>query len=148
MMKVDSFIKCGDKFVNVVEFNEVLKDADYIEGAMVLTINYVEIIDTSMWDYIDQLWIYFLNGLIEFNSGNDVVFYFPDQPIKVTMKHVNGRVLFKVGDVGVIAEKRDFIIFMTTECLEFLKVMMGKNGSPDYGVEIKMASDFLLSIRC
>lgn len=148
MMKVDSFIKCGGKFVNVVEFNEVLKDADYIEGAMVLTINYVEIIDTSMWDYIDQLWIYFLNGVIELNSGNDVVFSFPDQPIKVTMKHVNSRILFKVGNVGVVVEKRDFMLFMAAECLDFLKIMMKKNGSPDYGVEIKMASSFLLSIRC
>ncbi len=107
MMNVDSFIKVGDSFVNVNEFKGRVKKSDYIDGAMSLTINYVEVINISMWDYIDQLWIYTLNALIDFDTGDDVEFYFPDQPIKVTMKHVKNNVLFKVGEVGVIVEKRN-----------------------------------------
>lgn len=148
MMKVDSFIKCGEDFIHVTEFSGLLKDADYIEGAMALTINHVEMINLSLWDYIDQLWIYMLNGLIELNSGGDVTFYFPGQPVKVTMSIINNRVLFKVAGAGVIVEKRDFIFFMATECLDFLNKMMSKNGAPDYGVEIKLASDLVRSIKC
>lgn len=147
MMKVDSFIKCGEAFIHVTEFNGLLKDADYIEGAMLLTINHVEMINLSLWDYIDQLWIYILNGLIELNSGCDVVFYFPDQPVKVTMSIINNHVLFKVADAGVMVEKKDFIFFLATECLDFLKQTMSKNGAPDYGVEIKLASDLVRSIK-
>lgn len=147
MMKVDSFIKYDDDFINVNEFNEEIRDSDYIEGGMILTINYVEIINLTMWDYIDQLWIYILNGLIELKSESDVVFYFPDQPIKITMNNIKGRVLFKVGDVGVMAEKMDFMMFMAAECMDFLKNLMNKKGSPDYGVEIKLAADFINALK-
>lgn len=148
MMKVDSFIKCSAGFINVNAFNGVLKDADYIEGAMELTINHVEMINLALWDYIDQLWIYILNGLIDLHSGRDVLFYFPDQPVKVTMSHIGSRILFKVADVAVMVEKRGFISFMAAECLDFLNNMMGKKGSPDYGFEIKRVSDLIRSIKC
>ncbi|MBN3066280.1 hypothetical protein H5A21_19915 [Pectobacterium aquaticum] len=143
MMNVDSFIKVGDSFVNVNEFKGRVKKSDYIDGAMSLTINYVEVINTSMWDYIDQLWIYTLNALIDFDTGDDVEFYFPDQPIKVTMKHVKNNVLFKVGEVGVIVEKKEFMIFMANSCLVFFKNMMNIDGAPDYGSEIKLALNFI-----
>lgn len=143
MMNVDSFIKVGDGFVNVNEFKGRVKKSDYIDGAMSLTINYVEVINISMWDYIDQLWIYTLNALIDFDTGDDVEFYFPDQPIKVTMKHVKNNVLFKVGEVGVIVEKKEFMIFMANSCLGFLKSMMNIDGTPDYGTEIKLTLNFI-----
>lgn len=148
MMKVDSFIKCSADFINVNTFNGVLKDGDYIEGGMILTINHVEMINLSLWDYIDQLWIYILNGLIDLHSGRDVLFYFPGQPVKVTMSHTGSRILFKVADIGLMVEKRDFINFMAAECFDFLRNMMGKKGSPDYGVEIKLVSDLIRTIKC
>ncbi|MFP1961545.1 hypothetical protein [Lonsdalea quercina] len=137
MMKVDSFIKNGDDFVNVNEFKGRIKKTDYIDGAILLTINYVEVMNTSMWDCIDQLWIYMLNALIELNSGKDAEFYFPDQPIKVTLNHVKNNILFKVGDVGVVVEKKAFMLFMANSCLNFLESMMTIDGAPDYGLEIK-----------
>ncbi len=90
-----------------------------------------------------KLWVYILNYLIEFDNGNDVEFYFPDQPIKVTMKHIRNNALFKVGEVGVIIEKKVFMIFMANSCLKFFKDMMCIDGTPDYGSEIKLSLNFI-----
>lgn len=143
MMKVDSFIKIGHDFVNVNEFKGKLRKTDYIDGAILLTVNYVEVMNTSMWDCIDQLWIYMLNALIELNSGKDAEFYFPDQPIKVTLNHVKNNILFKVGDLGVVVEKKEFMLFMAKSCLNFLERMMTIDGAPDYGIEIKSSLNLI-----
>ncbi|ACX86902.1 hypothetical protein [Pectobacterium parmentieri] len=139
MMNVDSFISVGDGFVSVSEFKGKIKCSGYIDGAMSLTINYVEIINISMWDYIDQLWIYILNALFDLANGHDVEFYFPDQPIKVTMTNVKDNVFLKVDDSGVMVDKYEFMIFMANSCLNFLRDMMSINGTPDYGSEIKLS---------
>ncbi|AOR64126.1 hypothetical protein [Pectobacterium wasabiae] len=143
MMNVESFINVGDGFVSVSEFKGKVKRSEYIDGAISLTINYVEIINISMWDYIDQLWIYILNALLDLNNGNDVEFYFPDQPIKVTMKNVKDNIFLKVGDSGLMVDKYEFMIFMANSCLKFLRDMMSINGTPDYGTEIKLSLNLI-----
>ncbi|MCG8707916.1 hypothetical protein JHU04_001114 [Brenneria sp. 4F2] len=143
MMDVHNFIKLDDNFVDITKFKGKIKKLNCIDGAMLLTINYVDVIDISMWDSIDQLWIYILNALIDFNEGNDVDFCFPDQPIKVIIKHVKNNVFFKVEESGVMVNKKQFMLFMASSCLDFLKQLMAIEGAPDYGSEIKLALHFI-----
>ncbi|ELY4465718.1 hypothetical protein SMZ70_004046, partial [Cronobacter sakazakii] len=78
-----TYIKCGDNYIDFFDFTGPVKDVDYIDGAVELSINGVCLIDKSMYDYIDQLWSYLAEGLSKINKGETFETYFPDQPIAV-----------------------------------------------------------------
>ena len=62
----------------------------YVEGAVELTIDGVPIIDTVMWDYIDQLWAYVSDMVLSLQEQGQASTYFPDQPIKLSFRR-NGK---------------------------------------------------------
>ena len=91
-MQIESYIKTNKVFVPVDEFCAPLADPEHIEGAIVLTINDVELITQEMWDYVDQLWEYLVDAVLGAAEGREVTFFFPDQPIEVKVRPVwNGR---------------------------------------------------------
>lgn len=63
MINIDTFIKFNDDFINIFDFKEKIRNNDYIEGVIELTINDKSLIDKSMYDYIDELWSYLSEGL-------------------------------------------------------------------------------------
>ncbi|MGH1353413.1 MAG: hypothetical protein ACRBBN_21775 [Methyloligellaceae bacterium] len=89
MITVNSFLKNGKIFVPIETFNDRIKDPQYIEGAIELTVHNIRLIDMSMWDYIDQLWSYIAQGLNDIYNNNDFSTYFPDQPIKLSFTLIN-----------------------------------------------------------
>ena len=88
MININSYIKVNEKFIPIQDYDGDLPDPDYIEGAIELTVNGVVLIDKSMWDLVDQLWAYIINGLIDVNEGKEFKTSFPDQPIELTFTHL------------------------------------------------------------
>ncbi|WP_157738863.1 hypothetical protein [Labrenzia sp. VG12] len=68
----------------MAEFNGPLDDPHYIDGAISLIIDGVELLGTELWDLVDQLWCYIANGLVEAAGGRTFSTYFPDQPLQIS----------------------------------------------------------------
>ena len=60
---VNTYIKIGDDFINIFDFNGHIDKRDYIEGSIELIIYGKKLIDRSVWDYIVELWCYLSSGL-------------------------------------------------------------------------------------
>jgi hypothetical protein len=82
-MFVESYIKTGERFVPIREFQGIIVDPDYIEGAIEVRINGVDLITQEMWDYVDQLWEYLIDLVTQAVAGQEASVFFPDQPIEV-----------------------------------------------------------------
>jgi hypothetical protein len=89
-LKVASFFRRGSQFIPIAEFEGGFLDTNYIEGALSVSLNGNELFDTSLWDYIDQLWAYLADGICAVARGESYSCYFPDQPIKVEFEILGG----------------------------------------------------------
>lgn len=83
MTTVQTFIANGDKLIPISEFKSKVKDPDYVEGAIDLSVNRIVLINKEMRDYVVPLWSYLLQGLEHIQAGCLFSTYFPDQPIKL-----------------------------------------------------------------
>jgi len=90
MIKVKSCLLIKGKSYEIGEYRGRVKDPDYIDGSLTLSINDNTIISSDMWDYIDQLWCYIINGLLEIKSDGIFTTFFPDQPIEMSLEKYNG----------------------------------------------------------
>lgn len=100
MIEIETYLRGADgTFVRVEECRTPPADADYVEGAVRLAVNGVEIIGVKEWDYVDQLWAYIANMIPELTATGSASMYFPDQPIELTFRRDGSRVLvsFRVG---------------------------------------------------
>ncbi|MFN4151424.1 MAG: hypothetical protein ACK4IX_10810 [Candidatus Sericytochromatia bacterium] len=85
MIKAKSYIKDSNNFIDIKKFNSKLEDDFYIYGAIELFINDIEIISLDMFDLVDQLWAYIINGIVEIENGKfEFNTYFPDQPLPMS----------------------------------------------------------------
>lgn len=91
---IKTYLKNSDGvLVDFDQFQGGLGDTDYIDGAISLNINGVEIISTDMWDYVDELWGYIVKGVVKLAKKEASTTYFPDQPIKLSFEHLYGEVI-------------------------------------------------------
>lgn len=88
-LSVDSYILDENVLVKSGEFKGELHDPDYILGGISLIIDGVVVLDNNDVDYVDQLWVYLLNGIEDVVDG-DVEFYYPDQPILLAFEAFDG----------------------------------------------------------
>lgn len=89
MIKIKNYIKDGDKFIPIEEFNGTVPDPEYVDSAMELIINGIPIITRAEWDYMIPLWAYIANGfeeLAEKPEQSEWTTSFPDQPIDLTFR--------------------------------------------------------------
>jgi hypothetical protein len=95
MIEVTSYLRTADgRFVQVGEVTEAPPDPDYVAGAVELVIDGVQLMDTVMWDYVDQLWAYICDMVRTYRERGEANTYFPDQPIMLSFKrHGSSRVL-------------------------------------------------------
>jgi hypothetical protein len=94
MIAIQTFLRNADgSFTPVEHCTEPPPDPDYIEGAIELVIDGVEIIGKSQWDYVDQLWSYVVSMAEKLEDDSRADTYFPDQPILLALQKERGRVL-------------------------------------------------------
>lgn len=128
MIEIKSFLKTKGKFVPIREFNEVIVDPNYIDGAITIVAGGRELLTLGMWDYVDQLWTYIAAGVIDIGEGKAFSTYFPDQPIKLSFEPVSNS-LVRVTVVCnqeaslAIVDKSEFISSFVRAGEEFFSTM-------------------------
>lgn len=86
MINVESYIKDENEFVIIDNYTGSVPDPDYIDSAIELEINGVNLITRAESDYMVPLWAYIANGFEELSDKSEWKTYFPDQPIRLTLK--------------------------------------------------------------
>ncbi|MDC9589474.1 hypothetical protein PSI23_09160 [Xenorhabdus sp. XENO-10] len=123
---INSYIKIGDEFIDIFQYEGEIKRSDYIDGALELTINGKLLITKTMWDDIVDLWSYFSEGLLLAYENKEFKCYFPDQPIEVKFIPLKGhrRVCVSVNshsEVKTSIEKNEFLIVMRDHAIKFFE---------------------------
>ena len=149
-IELRSYIKKDEEYVDVFEFDDVIQDKNYIEGAICLKINDIYLINLEMWDYIDQLWAYFTEGVLEVIDNNEFETNFPDQPIKVKFKLLRDNVLVSVichSEVKAVVNKKEFIKVFSRQALCFFEKLSTFKGidKDSYNYEIEKLNSIHLN---
>ncbi|MDC9591591.1 hypothetical protein PSI23_20485 [Xenorhabdus sp. XENO-10] len=127
-ININSYIKIGDEFFDIFQYEGKIRDIHYIDGALELTINGKPLIDKSMWDNINHLWNYFSEGLSLVYENKEFRCSFPDQPIDVKFTPLKGnrRVCISVNcyvipEVKTSLDKNEFLIAMRDHAIKFFE---------------------------
>ncbi|WP_423393809.1 hypothetical protein [Burkholderia sp. LMG 21824] len=142
MIVAKTYLKIKRKFVNFYDFSGKIPDPDYIEGAIEISINGVEIFNKEMWDCVDQLWAYLAEGIVCVARGEGFKTYFQDQPIEVSFDIQGSKVIVAVTvheTVKVVVDRSEFVSEMKRLAVEFFEGMKGR------GDRYKGNSDFYLN---
>ncbi|CAD5609073.1 hypothetical protein [Escherichia coli] len=134
MISVKTYLKINNEFIEFHEYNGGLSNINYIEGALELSINGVVLIDKTMWDYIDQLWAYIVNGVENILNDEPFETYFPDQPIKLKVIPSNENIIFSVEcdtEKKVFVNRKYFIETMASSAIEFFDFLRKNHQSFD-----------------
>jgi hypothetical protein len=89
-LQIETYLKFGPRFVPLDQVNDRVKDPDYVEGALVVTMSGVNLLTLETWDYVDQLWEYLIDAVASLRGTPEASFFFPDQPIEVKLRLVWG----------------------------------------------------------
>lgn len=128
MFEVKSYLKQKNSFIPVSEFNGKIPDPDYVEGAIEISFYEKKILSVKNWDYVDQLWAYFVNGLIEVSKGIEFKTFLPDQPTRVYLIPDSNlrKVVITVGNNSsntISVEYEEFMNVMIEEAKSFFEKM-------------------------
>lgn len=129
MTEVETFLRSPDgSFTKVEVCQEVPPDPDYVEGAIVLSVDGVEILGLPEWDYVDQLWSYLSTMLVELEAEGRAETSFPDQPIRFAVEAVGGSRLLVTVEFGaqtrrVATDRQEFVDSLRRAGLEFFDGM-------------------------
>lgn len=95
VVEARTFLRMPDgSFIPFSECVASPRDPHYVEGAIELVVEGVEIFGLPEWDLVDQLWAYICEMLGKFRTQNQVQISFPDTPIDFVLKRSSpGRVL-------------------------------------------------------
>jgi len=102
MIEITSYLRAPDgRFTPVAEATTPPPDPRSVEGAIDLAIDGRPILDTGLWDYVDELWAYISDMVLALGSGDEASTYFPDQPVRLAFRrHGRGRVLVTLSMAG------------------------------------------------
>ncbi|WP_174973709.1 hypothetical protein [Burkholderia contaminans] len=142
MIVAKTYLKVKKKFVDFNDFDGKIPGQNYVEGAIELSINGVEIFNKEMWDCVDQLWAYLAEGVMCVARGEDFKTYFPDQPIEVSFSVRAGKVIVAVTvheTVKVTVDQSEFVSEMKRLAVDFFEVLRRRGGG------FEDSSDFYLN---
>jgi hypothetical protein len=144
MITIRTFLRSKDGAFQQVEACEAPPgDPDYIEGAVELSIDGVEILGRSEWDYVDQLWAYIANMIHALRTQDEASTYFPDQPILLTFERKGNRILVssKAGEATrrASADESELFAAIGTAGREFFEKMSDLARSNSAGYQIALA---------
>ncbi|MGG3065627.1 hypothetical protein ABEO83_04120 [Bacillus glycinifermentans] len=140
--------KQNDYFVDINNMNDLksiehILDFDYLEGAIIIKFNDQILMDVTTWDLVDDLWAYLLNVIENvLNTGYGET-YFPDQPLRLSMRSLsNDLLLFELDaptQVKAAVPKRDFLLALIEGADYFFEKMNESYvNNVDYNGEIDM----------
>ncbi|EYU13172.1 hypothetical protein [Photorhabdus aegyptia] len=125
MIRINTYIKTKDEYIDIFQYDGKIKNVDYIDGALELTINGKNLIDKTMYDYIDDLWSYLSEGLSLLYDNKEFKCYFPDQPIEVRFIPSKGdRVVVSVNchsETKTSIDRKEFLISMRDHAIKFFE---------------------------
>lgn len=133
MISIASYLKQGSELVPIAELRGPIADENYIEGAIELSINHKPLLTTAQVDYVDQLWAYLVQGMVEnVSEGRPFKTYFPDCPIEVTLSPEPERQRITVGvdlrnkrgPISATAPLAEFKRVFAAEARRFLETLM------------------------
>lgn len=144
MITIRTFLRSKGGAFKQVEACEALPgDPDYIEGAVELSIDGVEILGRSEWDYVDQLWAYIANMIHALRAQDEASTYFPDQPILLTFERKGNKILVssKSGKITrrASADESELFAAIGTAGREFFEKMSDLARSNSAGYQIALA---------
>lgn len=129
MIRVQNFLLIDKEFVSLDDFRGNIPDPNYIEGAVCLDVNGTQVLTLEMWDLIDQLWAYVVQGLEEIQQQNAWRTYFPDQPLELSFKTDARRQIITIevnpdtGSIKASAQYDEFFSLMGDEARNFFLKM-------------------------
>ena len=102
MIEIETYLKIKGDFINIKETTLIDKeknsiDIDYLEGAIVIKYWSTVVIGLKEWDYVDQLWNYYIMAISECIKTGESSFSFPDQSLIVSIRRYhNDSCMFSV----------------------------------------------------
>jgi hypothetical protein len=126
LIEIKSFLRKDGAFYSLNE-NLTVEDPNYIEGAITINIYGIDLLTKSYWDYIDQLWCYISDCVIDISNNINTYFYFPDQPLKVEFENLADnkiKITLTTDDlVNVVVNKKELINSLIYGASEFFNIM-------------------------
>ncbi len=90
MLSIKTFLKNGDFFTPIDEYDGKIADIDYIEGAIEIRTGNTYLVRKDVWDDVNFLWAYLLHGIQDLAEGKKKsTTLFPDQPIELSIERIN-----------------------------------------------------------
>lgn len=125
-MRVETFLRIDGEFISMSQCHQAVRDEDYIEGAIEITIQHKKILSRDHWDYVDQLWSYLLDGISAISEGHSFSTYLPDQPVAVCFKLLDtSKVEVQVQDnktsTALVVQRNLFLKVMLDACRDFFR---------------------------
>ncbi|MFJ5234793.1 hypothetical protein ACIQBJ_33520 [Kitasatospora sp. NPDC088391] len=144
MIEIETFLRNKDgSFAQVGDHRARLFDPDYVEGAIRICIDGVEIVGLDEWDYVDQLWAYIADMVPLLKASGSASISFPDQPIDLSFRR-QGSLVIVSSEFGGSTKKvgiteGDFLSALKAAGVEFFDRMaeMIPENSPSYSVARK-----------
>ena len=131
MISIQSYF-CSSRGTDFVlihpDLEYLIPNSHYINGAIELNVDGVVVLDCNMWDLIDQLWSYITRMLEKFRSADKASFYFPDQPLKISLERIKRKGYVKITSHAevrrsAVTREDDLIGSLKAAGIEFCKVM-------------------------
>lgn len=101
MVELTTLLRTADGSLVTLEEEVVPKPNrwGFIEGAIVMNINEVCILDENEWDYVSYIWISLAEMASELRSSGFTESFFPDQPLRISFKRIDpGYVLVQLSE--------------------------------------------------
>lgn len=136
-------VKLDDQknFINYIKSQMKVEDGILtLDGGIIITYNYRIISEVSNWDDLPTLWAYLLNSIEELVEEGKSEFYFPSQPINVTLdiyKNDKSKLDFKIENKGFIVGYKTFIQEVLKRAEEFFNILVYELNLVKYDYELK-----------
>lgn len=130
--EIRTLIKIDDTYCEIGDLPLNRVDEDYLEGAILWSIDQTPILTRAEWDLVDQLWVYLIRGAKALLDDRYFESYFPDQPLKLRLKAINMHfVEFYAGDRRVVVDRAVFFESLCVGASEFFDEVRQKLPSCD-----------------
>lgn len=147
MNKIESYIKVQDELVNIKDFSGPLPNAEYPEGVVLLILEGKTLISKDMWDCIDQLWFYIIDGVEHILQRKHYMGYFPGQPIEIIFKDMNDVYAeVRVGEQHAVVKKDALIKDIVAAARSFFQFYLPLSDHPESEASVMQRLDGIVKV--